>query len=698
MTSLSRSSLIGALLLLLVGLLLIGSAGCDQAPSPRDAGPDTLSFDSSRPDVVQDAGRACTEDSECDDGVSCTMDSCGINGFCRNQVNPGMCDDGVFCNGVEQCDPRDGCVPGPRETCNDMDVCTIDRCNEAERMCEYFDRDLDEDGDPDFFCGGGDCDDRDPTVSSFLNEVCADAADNDCDGEIDESMCGRPLYDQCDTPLDISAGGFFMIDADGARPDYTFGCNSMVPHDVVATFTISEEQSVLLEARGLEDNAVTLSLRTDCPDRLSEIECDGAGSTATVRERSLAAGTYFVVLGSNAPSQVGITATFAPPIDPPPNDTCAAPIDVSAGGTFMGSFIEVADDTSTSCSFNGSPDVFYTFTTTAPQDVRITATETGGSRLGYSVRTDCATESSEIRCDSGMPASGTLHELPAGTYFIAVEGPSAGEPDFTLMVEFNAPTPAADGDACGNATTIPFNTDVAGTFLDKENDLPLTCGFFGYRDAVYTFDLAAASDVTIELDAGGQANASLRTTCDDAGTELRCTAGNPTRQRLLAVPAGTYFIVVESAAATNYTIRVDVQTPAAVPEAVSGNRNCATAHAVPETGGLYTGSTIGSFDDIGTRLSCGNGANAPDAAFALTLTSSARVVASTATSGFDTVLHIHTGMCVDEEEEHCNNNFGGANTSQIDTVLAGGTTHYIIVDGRAGAAGDYVLDVQVSPP
>ena len=59
--------------------------------------------------------------------------------------------------------------------CNDDDVCSLDRCDEARDMCIHAPRDLDLDGDPDWFCeGGGDCNDTDPLVNSLISEICAE--------------------------------------------------------------------------------------------------------------------------------------------------------------------------------------------------------------------------------------------------------------------------------------------------------------------------------------------------------------------------------------------------------------------------------------------------------------------------------------------------------------------------------------------
>ena len=43
------------------------------------------------------------------------------------------CSDGVFCNGVEVCDPGMGCRPGSPLRCDDDSVCTIDSCDEDRK-------------------------------------------------------------------------------------------------------------------------------------------------------------------------------------------------------------------------------------------------------------------------------------------------------------------------------------------------------------------------------------------------------------------------------------------------------------------------------------------------------------------------------------------------------------------------------------
>lgn len=679
-------------LLSLISCMFLAS-GCESPDLVMDSG---LEVDAGPGfDANADAGlRACVRSEDCDDGVACTDDLCDPLGYCRNQPDFARCDDGVFCNGVEQCDPGQGCVPGPRRTCNDDEVCTIDRCNEETKTCDHFARDLDADGDPDFFCaGGGDCDDRNPRRSSTVAEVCDDMIDNDCDNTVDESTCGRAPYDTCDEPRDISAGGTFVLDARGAMPDYTLGCGGTARRDLVLTFTLESPRNVSIEARG-EFFTTAIALRTSCADRTSELACHQA-FPSSIRQRSLPAGTYFVIVSASAAGDVTIQASFTAPSPPPTNETCATPIDISAGGIVNGVMFDSRDDLTTQCGIETSADIVYTFTTTSEQDVRISASASTGESLAWEVRPTCDSSEGSVRCAYGAPASGRLHQLPAGTYFLILEGPAHVAIEFSLEVEFLPPTPPLSGDQCGNAIPLELGVAASGSLVDMEDDLPTGCGF-NYRDVVYSFTLPEMRDVVIDVGSGTRfMNASVRTACGDRETERACGTGGPVQTSLRALPAGTYYVVVEALRSINYQITVtDSEATALTP--VTGNEACASAHVIPETGGVFTGTTLGMADDHATAA-CGGMARSPDAAFRLDLTSRKRVVATTNGSAFDTVLYMHGNMCTGSEMV-CDDNEGEGTRSRIERTLDAGTYHFVVDGWGMVSSGEYVLDVAVSDP
>jgi hypothetical protein len=68
----------------------------------------------------------------CDDGISCTVDTCSdTQGGCVSAPNDAVCSDGMACNGVEICSLTSGCMPGTVLNCNDGNACTTDSCDNS---------------------------------------------------------------------------------------------------------------------------------------------------------------------------------------------------------------------------------------------------------------------------------------------------------------------------------------------------------------------------------------------------------------------------------------------------------------------------------------------------------------------------------------------------------------------------------------
>lgn len=385
--------------------------------------------------------------------------------------------------------------------------------------------------------------------------------------------------------------------------------------------------------------------------------------------------------------------TFVPP---PPNNSCdGTPVDVSAGGSFLATFAGATNTQGIECSLNSkAADLIYTFTIDEKKDVKIALSHVDGSGLvAYSVRKQCDQPGSAVRCELGEPAGSTIHELEAGTYFIVVAAVLEVQ-QLTLEISFLAPTAPAVGDLCSNA--IPISTDGQvqnNTLADKANDLVGGCAL-GYRDVVYTFTLQEAADVTVKLDAGGVGSVSLRSSCADVNTELRCASDQPTFLKVRNLAKGVYYVVVEGAQPQSFSLSV-LAVPPVIPTVVSGNDNCQNAYVIPETGGVYTGDTTGLTPTY--AASCGNSAASRDAAFRLDLTAKHRVVISTADSEYNTVLHVHKGLCTSGGDFACNDNANGNATSLLDLQLDPGT-YFIIVDGfGASSNGVYFLEVLVDP-
>ena len=151
-------------------------------------------------------GQGCVLQSipQCDDNIPCTVDQCNEDeDQCDYIAEDGLCNDGLFCNGVETCNPEGGCEEGSTPSCDDEDDCTTDSCNSGLNRCVSPIRDQDDDGDPDALCGGGDCNDNNPEIYTGKEEEC-NGEDDNCDGMIDEGTlndcgeCGPTPEEICD--------------------------------------------------------------------------------------------------------------------------------------------------------------------------------------------------------------------------------------------------------------------------------------------------------------------------------------------------------------------------------------------------------------------------------------------------------------------------------------------------------------------
>ncbi|MBK7579157.1 MAG: hypothetical protein IPI67_03035 [Myxococcales bacterium] len=80
-----------------------------------------------------------------DDGKSCTSAVCDeTSTSCKVFKSDGACDDGLYCNGIEACDPTNaqsnsttGCTAGTPVACDDSFSCTVDSCNEGSKACVH---------------------------------------------------------------------------------------------------------------------------------------------------------------------------------------------------------------------------------------------------------------------------------------------------------------------------------------------------------------------------------------------------------------------------------------------------------------------------------------------------------------------------------------------------------------------------------
>ena len=133
-----------------------------------------------------------------DDGISCTVDSCDeVGDVIVHAPNDAVCDDGLFCNGIESCSLTADCEAGPPPPLDDGVACTIDTCDEqGDVIVNTPDDALCDDG---LFCNGAescnptaDCEAGTPPTVDDGVDCTVDSCDEDGDVVVnapDDALC-----------------------------------------------------------------------------------------------------------------------------------------------------------------------------------------------------------------------------------------------------------------------------------------------------------------------------------------------------------------------------------------------------------------------------------------------------------------------------------------------------------------------------
>ncbi len=74
---------------------------------------------------------------DCEDGIGCTQDSCDeTSKGCLHNPNHASCSDNVYCNGAEVCSLTQDCIAGTAVSCTpDSVACTVEACDETLKTC-----------------------------------------------------------------------------------------------------------------------------------------------------------------------------------------------------------------------------------------------------------------------------------------------------------------------------------------------------------------------------------------------------------------------------------------------------------------------------------------------------------------------------------------------------------------------------------
>ena len=174
-----------------------------------------------------DAQKGCLagEAPDLDDGIPCTVDSCDAEtGLPVHTPDDSLCDNKLYCDGLETCDAQKGCVAGKAPELSDGVECTVDTCDEEVDAIKHTPKDAFCDNGQ--FCDGLEsCDVQKGCMAGKAPEVSDGVActQDSCDeandvivNAVDDGFCNNGQFcdgeETCDKALDCQAGDAPTLD------------------------------------------------------------------------------------------------------------------------------------------------------------------------------------------------------------------------------------------------------------------------------------------------------------------------------------------------------------------------------------------------------------------------------------------------------------------------------------------------------
>jgi hypothetical protein len=266
--------------------------------------------------------------------------------------------------------------------------------------------------------------------------------------------------------------------------------------------------------------------------------------------------------------------------------------------------------------------------------------------------------------------------------------------DCDTLADFADPSCRPVNDVCAGALTLAEGVPVVSSTRGTMHDYTLSCAsYYTYTDVVFTFTTTEVRDIIVRItrSAGGTVYADLQTSCGVAASSLQCRSGSATVElRRNSQPAGTYYVVVEGSADTDFSIEYTTLEPSPIPP----NDVCSGAIDVPAAGGIVTGTLLDTSNHY--VPTCGSASYTyPDVFYRLVLTAPKRINISLTmnpTTSYYTYVALMT-TCGDRTTEvACATGY----TAAISRNFLDAGTYYIAVDSNLESA--FTLTVTLSDP
>ncbi len=399
---------------------------------------------------------------DCEDGIDCTDDVCDSStDSCAQIAIHERCDDGLFCTGVERCDPDGGCSDG-LDPCASTG-CAVAVCIEDEDSCEFSPIDADDDGFVDDACDGDDCDDSNPDVNPLAEEICDDLIDNDCNGDedCDDLACvGTPRCciptgrEVCDDGVDNDCDGRLDCEdlAECARhsaccvPTGPEICDDEVDNDCDG-FTDCSDFFDCNSDPACEDCFPELCFDSEDNDCDDLVDCDDPDCAWFP---TCAAPDFETDCANGIDDDLdSLTDCDDDDCDGRPEctlpDTCDDAIEITSEGTYTGSTERMEDDyqpipDGAGCRGGSGPDVVYFGRVTSRTHITIDSYGSSYDTVLFIRAGDCEA-GEQIACnddaDAGLQSEVSFVAEPGVVYWLFVDGwagDSLGDYEITVTL------------------------------------------------------------------------------------------------------------------------------------------------------------------------------------------------------------------------------------------------------------------------
>ncbi len=511
-------------------------------------------------------------------------------------------------------------------------------------------------------------------------------------------------------PLVFTSGTATITgDTSSASNESSGSCGSsstQTAPDLVYSFTIDpSEEPMDVRAVVTPSGWDAIIYLTDACPATSDLGCSDTFPD-TVKARMLPAGTYYLWIDgySTASGPFSLTVDLIPSPPAPPGDNCTDAIPL----LFTDGNVTVTGDTSTayhdyraSCSSSSStaPDLVYSFTidaAEAPMNLSAVLDSPNWDAVIY--LTDTCPPTGTLQCKD-TPETLSLNSLPAGDYYIWIDGWGTGSGPFSLEVDLTPPPP---GDTC--QTAHPLSFDAAGhASISSSNAFAQDdfkgCGGTGGKDLVYSFSIDPAEapmDLRAVLDTPSwDAVIFLTDTCPPTGA-LQCR-DEPETLSLNSLPAGDYYIWVDgySTGTGNFTLEVDLTQSPPPPD----NDSCAVPELLDISGGSVsvsgqTGSAVNDYEGTCSGTTSTTALTGGDVVYEIELLAdSSLAVRVTTSDGFKPGVYLRAADCTSGTEVACHRATSNNGTAMVIQPSISAGTYYLFVDGVDGQGGNFDLTV-----